>query len=141
MIIMGSVVLWLGIFSYAGLELTSSTRFCQSCHIMEYAYLSWAEAKHNEHVESCADCHIPGDFSEKVMYKAKSGTSDFYKNLVGFSGMIEIKDESKAIVIENCRGCHSEYLASGDHEGGKSPKDCIKCHRNTAHIKETIKKY
>jgi len=141
LIILVVAILVTGGIAYAGLEFTSTMSFCQSCHIMEYAYTSWSEAKHSEHVESCADCHLPKAFIQKVQYKVSSGTSDFYKNLVGFSGSIEIKEESKKIVLENCKKCHEKFLESGEHPGGKKPKDCFSCHKSAAHKRSIIEKH
>jgi len=140
-LLLGGALLMLSGISYAGLELSSTTRFCQSCHIMEYAHLAWSEADHSEHVESCADCHLPKQFGKKVQYKVSSGTHDVYQNLVGVSGKIEIKEESKRIVLENCKDCHAKFLKSGEHEGGTAPKECMKCHKNTAHKRSIIQKY
>lgn len=43
--------------SIGAVELTSTARFCNSCHIMNPYYTSWQEDVHSE--IQCVECHIP----------------------------------------------------------------------------------
>jgi len=49
-------VLFIGA-SYASVEITSTPKFCGSCHIMETYYASWHKGTHKE--VACVECHIP----------------------------------------------------------------------------------
>jgi len=45
------------VFTFASVEITSRSSFCNSCHIMESYYKSWQAGTHSQ-VE-CVKCHIP----------------------------------------------------------------------------------
>lgn len=45
------------IFTFVSVEVTSTSKFCNSCHIMEPYYTSWKNGSH-KNVE-CVECHIP----------------------------------------------------------------------------------
>jgi cytochrome c-type protein NapC len=45
------------VFTFASVEITSRSSFCNSCHIMESYYKSWQAGTHAQ-VE-CVKCHIP----------------------------------------------------------------------------------
>jgi len=55
------------VFSVVSVELTSTSTFCNSCHIMNSYHDSWAVSKHKD-VE-CIQCHIPPGVTNLVSAK------------------------------------------------------------------------
>ena len=55
------------IFSVVGVELSSTSTFCNSCHIMNSFHDSWAVSSHKD-VE-CIQCHIPPGITNLVSAK------------------------------------------------------------------------
>src|SRR5262245_49594389 len=51
------VLVALPVFGVTSVEVTSQSRFCNSCHIMDPYYASWKKGPHKD-VE-CVKCHIP----------------------------------------------------------------------------------
>lgn len=129
MLISVVAVLVLAGASYAGLEATSTTQFCTSCHVMEDAYQSWSHSAHREAVGSCSDCHIPKSLGRKITYKIASGTHDIYVNLTGPPDVIRAKESTRQVVNENCKKCHAG-LVEDIHLGERK---CTDCHRHTPH--------
>ncbi len=87
---------------------TSRSAFCNSCHIMEPYYESWATSKHNQ--VACIECHFEPGFGGKIRGKML-GLVQLAKYVTktappGFSA--EIPDSS-------ClrSGCHESRLLSG----------------------------
>ena len=68
------------------MEYTNSTEFCISCHEMRdtvYAeYLGSSHYKNPSGVRAvCADCHVPKDWSAKLIRKIEA-TNELYHKLV-----------------------------------------------------------
>ena len=57
----------LALLSVLGVELTSTNRFCNTCHIMNTFYASWQASSHKD-VE-CVQCHIPPGLNHLVLAK------------------------------------------------------------------------
>jgi cytochrome c nitrite reductase small subunit len=123
---------------------------CNNCHVMDYVYEGWYHAGHQEWT-TCNECHTPHAFIPKYITKAKSG----YHHVTAFvfgdiPDAIRAKDESRAIVQENCIRCHQEavsninmdllyedqldnqvLVSSVEESGGE--RYCFECHRSAAH--------
>ena len=57
----------LALLSVLGVELTSTNRFCNTCHIMNTFYASWQASSYKD-VE-CIQCHIPPGLNHLVLAK------------------------------------------------------------------------
>ncbi|MFC4800128.1 NapC/NirT family cytochrome c [Neobacillus sp. GCM10023253] len=133
-------VLFLAVFlglGFTGLEATSSSKFCASCHEMKPQYYTWKASSHSE-VE-CDSCHIqPG---VKNYAKAKGeGVVELYKKQTD-TYIAPIKMPN-LIPDEACEKCHNmdrrEVTPSGDiiipHTKHKTEGvKCVECHSGTAH--------
>ncbi len=136
-----AVFFGLGIF---GLEATSTSKFCSSCHEMKPQYYTWKASSHSE-VE-CDSCHIqPG---AKNLAKAKgNGLKELYKQQTD-TYLAPIKMPT-LIPDEACEKCHNmktrKVTASGDiiipHDKHmKEGVKCVECHSGVAHGKISDRK-
>ncbi len=108
-IIFGSVLGLFILFLAFSVELTSSSRFCSTCHYMDPFVKSWKESPH--HNVACTSCHYPpgvqGFLKSKMQGLVMVGRywTKLYKNARPWA---EISDES-------CLkpGCHSRRLIEG----------------------------
>lgn len=122
---------------YVGVESTSSSKFCSSCHEMKPQYYTWKASTHSE--VDCVSCHIqPG---AKNYAKAKAnGIVEVYKK---YSDTYEAPIKMPNIIPdEACEQCHNintrNFSVSGDliisHVKHKDEKiECIQCHSGVAH--------
>mgnify|MGYP001765246214 CR=1 FL=1 len=141
------------------LEATNSLGFCISCHEMrstvyeEYrTSVHWANASGVRAV--CADCHVPKDWSHKLVRKIRA-SGELWAKLTGTIDTAE-KFEARRIDLarhewarmrasdsRECRNCHA-YEAMDFHK--QRPKSaeamktaeakgftCIDCHKGIAH--------
>lgn len=79
---------------------------------MDTAYESWFHTGHKEWA-ACNDCHTPHDLIPKYIIKAESG----YHHVTAFTFgtypvNIRAKEESRAIIQENCIRCHEATVAN-----------------------------
>ena len=135
-------LLFLALFftiGYTGLEATSSSGFCSSCHEMKPEYYTWKASSHGE--VDCVSCHIePG---VKNLAKAKgNGIVELYRKQTD-TYLAPIKMPS-LIPDESCERCHNvfkrEVTPSGDiiipHDKHKKEGiECVQCHSGVAHGK------
>ncbi|WML41189.1 NapC/NirT family cytochrome c [Neobacillus sp. OS1-2] len=140
-------LLFLALFSFAGffgLEATSSSKFCSSCHEMKPQYYTWKASSHSE--VDCVNCHIePG---AKNYAKAKgNGFVELYKKQTD-TYIAPIKMPN-LIPDEACESCHNmksrDVTPSGDiiipHNKHKTEGiKCVQCHSGTAHGKVADRK-
>jgi nitrate/TMAO reductase-like tetraheme cytochrome c subunit len=124
-----------------GLEATSSSGFCSSCHEMKPQYFTWKASSHAQ--VDCVNCHTePG---------VKQTTKDKAELIVSALGS---KDDSnvapirmtKEIPNSTCEKCHNiynrEFSVSGDiiipHDKHNDEEiECTQCHTGIAHGKIT----
>lgn len=134
-------LLFLGLFfslSYAGIEATSSSKFCSSCHEMKPEYYTWKASSHSE--VDCVSCHIePGikqTAKQKVDLVVKAANRDESNSNVAPIRMPEEIPDS------TCEKCHNvlqrEFTVLGDiiipHDKHKDEDvTCIQCHSGVAH--------
>lgn len=94
--------------SYVGVEFSSNSRFCTTCHYMKPFYDSWKTSKHSK-VE-CVECHYPPGFTHKLAGKFKASVSlvKYITRQYGTKAYVEIDDSS-------ClqEGCHSRQKLKG----------------------------
>lgn len=142
-----------------GVESTSKTEFCISCHEMRTTvYEEYKKSVHYTNQKGvragCPDCHIPRDWTETLVRKVLAA-KDVYHHLLGHLDTPEkfeanrkemaqrVWDRMKANNSQECRNCHSfdaMSLASQRLRAQKQHKNaiqdgstCIDCHKGIAH--------
>lgn len=153
------VTLWGG-FNWA-IEASNKEAFCISCHEMRDNV--YEELKKTIHYSNrsgvratCADCHVPREWGNKVIRKIKA-TNELWGKLTGTIDTRE-KFEAKRLKLAEyewrrmkandsleCRNCHSlesmntemqKQRARRQHElAVKNRETCIDCHKGVAHTK------
>ena len=153
----GGVLFWGGF--HTAMESTNTLEFCTGCHTM--ADNSLKEYKETVHYANrsgvraiCSDCHVPRDWSHKIMAKI-GASSDVYHEILGSVSTPEKFEarrmemaqrewaQMKASDSRECRNCHS-FDAMGAEAQKKSNYDrhlkakeagktCIDCHKGIAH--------
>ena len=95
------------LFIIFSMEVTSTPRFCGSCHIMLPYYQSWLVSSHNK--VACVECHIPpGVTSEfRKKYQALSMIARYITGTYSTNPWTEVEDES-------CLKCHERRLLAGN---------------------------
>lgn len=153
----GGLVFWGG-FNTA-LEATNRQEFCIGCHEMKNNV--YEEYKYSIHYSNrtgvkayCSDCHVPKDWTNKLIRKVKASYEVWGK----ITGKIDTKEKFEAHRLEmaerewarmkasnsiECRNCHSYEAMSAElqkkipykkHLEAKADgKTCIDCHKGIAH--------
>ena len=151
------VIFWGG-FNTA-MEMTNNEEFCISCHEMrENVYEEYKDTVHYSNRTgvraTCPDCHVPKEWTYKVMRKIKA-TNELYHKMLGTIDTPEkfeakrlhlarnVWKEMKETDSRECRNCHDfksmDYTEQGrrgmnQHEKGLAAgKTCIDCHKGIAH--------
>ena len=158
------ILLWGG-FNWA-LALTNTETFCISCHEMkDTVYQELQETVHWSNRTgvraTCPDCHVPKDWSHKIVRKIQASNEIFHKIMGTIDTPEKFEEHRLELALSEwkrmkktdsreCRNCH--HFASMDldkqdersadrHEphvweavDGKTPsKTCIDCHKGIAH--------
>ena len=151
------ILFWGGF--HTGLEMTNTLEFCVSCHEMrDTVFEEYKETIHYSNRTGvraiCSDCHVPRDWSHKMVRKAKASLELWGK----LTGSIDTKEKFEAKRMElathewdrmkardsiECRNCHSFDAMSPEkqkqtpykkHMKAKADgKTCIDCHKGIAH--------
>ena len=151
------IVFWGGFNTF--MEYTNTLQFCISCHEMEQSVFQ--EYKETIHYKNrtgvrtiCADCHVPREWTPKLIRKIKASNELFHKVI----GSINTKEKFEAKRLElaekvwatmkandshECRNCHSfeamNFKKQQQRPRQKHPKamkqgkTCIDCHKGIAH--------
>lgn len=153
----------LGILFWGGfhwsLELTNTEEFCISCHEMrENVYKEYRDTIHYANRTgvraTCPDCHVPREWSYKIVRKIQASNELWHKML----GSIDTKEKFDAKRLQlaqnewkrmratdsrECRNCHNydsfdygeqDRRSAGMHQIGLTEgKTCIDCHKGIAH--------
>lgn len=151
------IIFWGGF--HTGLEATNTLEFCTSCHEMrDTVYQEYKETIHYSNRTGvraiCSDCHVPRDWSHKMVRKAKA-SFEVWGKLTGSIDTPE-KFEAKRMTLAThewermkatgsieCRNCHSWEGMSSEKQkqsvfkkhtaAQKEGKTCIDCHKGIAH--------
>ena len=153
------VIFWGG-FNTA-MEATNTLDFCISCHEMhDNVYQEYKKTIHYSNRTGvravCSDCHVPKDWSHKLVRKIKASAELWGK----LRGTIDTKEKfeanrlrlaenewarMKAVDSRECRNCHSFEGMDTEKQklrGAKmhkiaqeEKKTCIDCHKGIAHQK------
>jgi nitrate/TMAO reductase-like tetraheme cytochrome c subunit len=103
-IVLGGGMLFL--FAIFTMQVTSSPKFCGTCHVMKPYYKSWQTSKHNR--IACVECHIPpgigSEFRKK--YEALSMAVRYITGTYGTNPWAEVEDAS-------CLRCHEKRIIQG----------------------------
>lgn len=160
-----SIGFFSGIFFWGGfntaMEATNTLEFCTSCHEMhDNVYQEYKKTIHYSNRTGvravCSDCHVPKDWSHKMIRKIKASAEIWGKLM----GTIDTKEKfeanrlrlaenewarMKAVDSRECRNCHSFEGMDTEKQklrGAKmhkiaqdEKKTCIDCHKGIAHQK------
>jgi len=154
-----SGILFWGGFN-TGMEATNQLEFCIGCHEMrDTVYQEYKETIHYKNRTGvraiCSDCHVPKDWSHKMLRKAKAAFEVWGK----ITGSIDTpeKFEAKRMTLathewermkasgsRECRNCHNfdamevkrqKPKAQKMHaQAAQEGKTCIDCHKGIAHL-------
>ncbi|WP_066065453.1 cytochrome c3 family protein [Neobacillus soli] len=122
-----------------GLEATSGSKFCSSCHEMKPEYYTWKASTHSE--VDCVNCHIEPGVKQIAKDKAEGMIKDLRNEKVTTAAIIRM---TKEIPNSACEKCHNittrDVTASGDiiipHDKHLEKNiKCIQCHSSVAHGK------
>ncbi|MEI8168905.1 MAG: NapC/NirT family cytochrome c [Rhodoferax sp.] len=155
-----SGILFWGGFNTA-MEATNTLDFCISCHEMrDNVYVEYKKTIHYTNRTGvravCSDCHVPKDWSHKMMRKIKA-SGEVWGKIVGTIDTKEKFEANRLRLAENewarmkasdsreCRNCHSFDSMDTERQklrGAKmhkiaqdEKKTCIDCHKGIAHQK------
>ncbi len=151
------IIFWGG-FNTA-MEATNTLSFCTSCHEMEdYVYQEYKGTIHDVNRSGvgavCSDCHVPKDWTHKIIRKIKA-SKEVWGKLTGTISTPEKFDarrltlatheweRMKAADSRECRNCHDfesmmpEFQrprARQQHLNAmRTGQTCIDCHKGIAH--------
>lgn len=151
------IIFWGG-FNTA-MEVTNTQEFCISCHEMRVnVYEEYKDSIHYTNRTgvraTCPDCHVPKEWTHKVVRKIKA-TSELYHKMLGTIDTPEkfekkrlkmarsVWKEMKATDSRECRNCHDYESMDFTEQGRRSMqqhskgldegKTCIDCHKGIAH--------
>ena len=153
----GGIIFWGGF--HTALEATNTLEFCTGCHEMrDTVYQEYKETIHYSNRTGvraiCSDCHVPKDWTHKMIRKAKA-SFEVWGKLTGSIDTPE-KFEAKRMTLAThewermkatgsieCRNCHSWEGMSSEKQkqsvfkkhtaAQKEGKTCIDCHKGIAH--------
>lgn len=155
--IVAGVMLWGG-FNWS-MEMTNNEEFCISCHEMENnVYQEYRGTVHDVNASgvgaSCPDCHVPREWTHKVVRKVRATNELFHKMIGTISTPEKFREHRLAMAksvwttmketdSRECRNCHdfeSMDLAEQEKRARKRHMDaldqdmtCIECHQGIAH--------
>jgi nitrate/TMAO reductase-like tetraheme cytochrome c subunit len=124
---------------YLGLETTSSSKFCASCHEMKPEYFTWKASSHSE--VDCVNCHTGSSKEDYAKAKANGLVQVFKKATQTYTAPIRMPDQ---IQDASCEKCHNiftrDVTPTGDliipHDKHKKQGiQCAQCHQGVAHGK------
>lgn len=114
------------------MKATDQRTFCGSCHAMAEA--AWTHRMSVHSKIACNECHAPRNMASKAVFKAVAGTRDIYAFTIGeMAQTIHATENTKEVVNENCRSCHT---ATTMNVAMDAKRYCTDCHRNVPHFKK-----
>lgn len=160
----GIFLLVLGVVGFQGaMAVTNMNAFCFSCHLkMDTIVQEYKASPHyiseDQVLATCADCHVPHEFIEKMKVKI-AATADVYHMMMGTITKENFEehrprlarmvwDDMLANNSSTCRHCHQgdnfdlskqPQRARLNHElMDRRGETCIDCHFGIAHKRITI---
>lgn len=126
----------LGVF---GLEASSSSKFCASCHEMKPEYYTWKASTHSE--VDCVNCHIQPGAENVAKDKAEGIGKILKKETNAYTAPIQMPKEIPNSACEECHDMSKRTVTSSgdliiphDKHLDKDIK-CTQCHSGVAHGK------
>lgn len=137
-VILVTGILIIAVLSFAAVEYTSQTGFCNSCHEMNIAYAGWDKGYHQQ--VHCYECHTDKGFVNKVKVKV-NGLKEVYIHVTSDVDMDKVKAE---VPESRCTGCHDfnnndKYIKriTDFHKQHQAMKfTCFTCHGDVGHAPE-----
>ncbi|MHC0037857.1 NapC/NirT family cytochrome c [Pseudoneobacillus sp. C159] len=129
---------------FLGLETTSSSKFCASCHEMKPEYYTWKASSHSE--VACVNCHTGSTKEDYAKSKANGLVQVYKKASQTYTAPIQMPDEIPDSACEKCHNMNNrEVTPTGDiiiphDKHQKENVACIKCHSGVAHGKVAERK-
>jgi cytochrome c nitrite reductase small subunit len=125
--------------------LTSDSKACINCHVMNTQYATWQHSSHAS-VAACVQCHLPQMWVKKYIAKAKDGLNHAVAFTFNrYENAIVISSDGAKRVQENCISCHasltSVMAANSDinHRYDdltvNTGRRCWDCHKEVPHGK------
>lgn len=157
LLFLAGVIFWGGFNTV--LEITNREEFCISCHEMQdNVYKEYQSSVHYANRTgvraTCPDCHVPKDWTHKIIRKIQASNEVLHHLL----GSIDTPEKFNAKRVElashewermkrtdsrECRNCHNydymDYAEQGrrgsamHQQGFAEGKTCIDCHKGIAH--------
>lgn len=152
-----------GVIGWGGfntvLEATNQMSFCISCHEMrDTVFVEYQQSPHFQNPSgvraTCSDCHVPRDWSHKLLRKVQASGELFHWAMGSIDTVEKFEDKRHTLAVREwnrmrasdsreCRNCHS-FEAMAFHkqsmkaaramrEAAKDGKTCIDCHKAVAH--------
>ncbi len=146
---LATVAVALGMFvhlvreSKATSYLSSDSKACINCHVMESYYATWQHSSHAERA-TCVECHLPVDnYIDKYASKSRDGMNHTLAfTLSSYGKRMLITADGARRVQENCVRCHSSFSKTiiknvdryhaFDSEA-LGDRKCWDCHRQLPH--------
>ena len=159
----GAIGVIVGVIGWGGfntaMEATNSLEFCTSCHEMrDTVYQEYKTSIHYKNPAGvravCSDCHVPKDWTHKIIRKVQA-SNELWHKVLGTIDTPEKFQAARASLAKDvwktmkdtdsreCRNCHSfeamdfahqrkdaERMQKAYQEGGQT---CIDCHKGIAH--------
>lgn len=156
-IFISGIVFWGG-FNTA-MEATNTLDFCISCHEMENnVYQEYKKTIHFMNRSGvragCPDCHVPKDWTHKIIRKVQA-SNELYHKVLGTVSTPEKFNEHRLTMAKRewarmkandsreCRNCHAfdqmdiekqKQRARKQHQNAQADgQTCIDCHKGIAH--------
>ena len=154
---LGGIIFWGG-FNTA-MEATNTEEFCISCHEMrDNVYVEYKESTHYMNASGvraiCSDCHVPHEWTPKVIRKVQA-TRELWGKVTGVISTPEKYEAHRATMAmrewarmekndsKECRNCHSFEAMAFHEQSQKASKEmqvamekgdtCISCHKGITH--------
>jgi trimethylamine-N-oxide reductase cytochrome c-type subunit TorC len=156
--VVAGIIFWGG-FNTA-MEATNELGFCISCHEMrDTVYQEYKTSIHYKNPVGvravCADCHVPKDWTHKIIRKVQA-SNELWHKVIGTIDTPEKFQAQRAALAKDvwktmkdsdsreCRNCHSYEAMDFTHqknaddakrmkEGLEAGQTCIDCHKGIAH--------
>ena len=121
---------------FSAMEVTSSPKFCTTCHQNRAAVTTWSKAPHKD--VTCLKCHAdPGNIG--YVKRKIGGLREVYMQL---SGSYDPNHLHAEINLSTCIGCHTKpnekypkaTMISSSHKSILENKiSCLGCHKTVGH--------
>ena len=156
---LAGIIFWGGF--HTAMDATNTLEFCTSCHEMyDNVFQEYQQTIHFKNRSgvraTCSDCHVPREWSHKVMRKIYA-TNELWHKLIGTvdtpekfnAHRLEMAERvwasMRATDSRECRNCHAftamdperqDRMSVRRHDPerlAKSGDTCIDCHQGIAH--------